>query len=583
MALSLAVTALVAMLLAGSLLAGLVPSVAAQPGDQGPIQIQDRIQDEDRLPTQDRTQAQSPARTSVQAPAPTEPRPRAEAGAALPTGPVIVITLDGIVGPASADYLVRGLKEAARLEASAVVLQMDTPGGLETSMRAIVQAIVASPVPVIGFVAPSGARAASAGTFLLYASHVAAMAPATNVGAATPVAIGGAPGPAPSRDRPAPSSGDERSQSRPQPQAQPKPAPEQPAPPSSSGSAPSSSPVEASNEAPDREAPGRRTPATASEAKAINDAVAYLRSLAELRGRNADWAEQAVRDGASLSATAALDRGVIDVIASDQADLLGKIQGREVRVGERTVRLPASDATPLVIEPDWRTRALGFIANPNIALLLLMVGVYGLLFEVMTPGAVGPGVVGGISLLLGLYALSMLPLDLTGIGLMLLGLVLLIAEAFVPAHGALGLGGVAALVIGAAMLVDVQGLPGFEVGWPILAGLVVAGLGLVYLIARTVIGQARRGRMKDSEAMIGQRAEVQDWQGTAGHVFVHGERWNAVADAPLAVGRQVRVVARDGLTLTVSAIDGASGEPARTALSTTSTPGPLAEPRRTAR
>ena len=518
---SLAITALVAILIGGFLLTGLMPSVAAQP------------------------------------------QPGAEAGAPLPTGPVIVLTLDGIIGPASADYLVRGLKEAARLEASAVLLQIDTPGGLETSMRVIVQAIIASPVPVIGFVTPSGARAASAGTFLLYASHLAAMAPATNVGAATPVAIGGSPGPAPDRDRSAPASRDDRSRDDRSPSSEP--------------STPPASPDQA---------PDRRTPATASEAKAINDAVAYLRSLAELRGRNADWAEQAVRDGASLSAKAALDRGVIEVIANDQADLLDKIQGRELRVGERTVRLPASETARVAIEPDWRTRALGFIANPNIALLLLMVGVYGLLFEIMTPGAIGPGVVGGISLLLGLYALSMLPLDLTAIGLMLLGLVLLVAEAFVPAHGALGLGGVAALVIGAAMLVDVQGLPGFEVGWPILAGLVVAGLGLVYIIARTVIGHARRGRAKDSEALIGQRAEVQDWQGRAGHVFVHGERWNAVADLPhppLAAGNEVRVTARDGLTLTVSAIDEVSGEPARAARTTTSTPEPLADPRRTAR
>ena len=437
-------------------------------------------------------------------------------------GAIVILKLDGVVGPATADYLVRGLREAARTETAAVVLQIDTPGGLDTSMRAIVQAIVVSPVPVIGFVAPGGARAASAGTFLLYGTHLAAMAPATNVGAATPVAIGGAPARGPADDRPSSAPSGE--------------------PPGSADKPPAPAP-----------APAGKSP---SEAKAINDAVAYLRSLAELRGRNADWAERAVRDSASLSARAALDLGVIDLIASDLDELLDKADGRQVKVGERSLTLATRGAPRVVIDADWRTRALGFIANPNIALLLMMLGVYGLLFEFMTPGAIAPGVVGGIALLLGLYALSLLPLNITGIGLMVLGLALLVAEAFVPAFGVLGLGGLAALAIGAAMLVDVENLPAFEVGWPILAGLVVGGAGLVVLIARAVVGSLGHGVAIGPEAIAGQVAEVQDWQDRAGHVFFHGERWNAVADASFEPGSLVRITGRDGLTLHVDATRG---------------------------
>lgn len=463
-------------------------------------------------------QAGAPVSADTGAASPRASNAGAPAAVATAIAPVIILKLDGVVGPASADYLVRGLREAARRDASAVVLQIDTPGGLDTSMRAIVRAIVASPVPVIGFVAPGGARAASAGTFLLYGTHLAAMAPATNVGAATPVAIGGAPSRPPGGDRPS--------------------------------DAPAGDPSTSPGKSP---APTGKGP---SEAKAINDAVAYLRSLAELRGRNADWAEQAVRDAASLSSRAALDLGVIELIAGDLDELLDKADGRQVSIGEVKLTLTTRNAPRITIDADWRTRALGFITNPNIALMLMMLGVYGLLFEFMTPGAIAPGVVGGIALLLGLYALSMLPLSITGIALMVLGLALLVAEAFVPAFGVLGLGGLAALAIGAAMLVDVENLPAFEVGWPILAGLVVGGAGLILLIARAAVGSRGHRLATGPEAISGQFAEVQDWQDGAGHVFFHGERWNAVADEPIAAGSRVRIIGRDGLTLSVSAAHG---------------------------
>jgi len=370
---------------------------------------------------------------------------------------------------------------------------------------------------VLAYVSPSGARAASAGTYLLYASHVAAMAPGTNLGAATPVPLGGG---FPAR------------------------APD-------GGGTPDQDPAAGKDPG-----PTRRAPAGASEAKAVNDAVAYIRSLAELRGRNADWAELAVRDAASLSAVAALEKKVVDIVAADADDLLKQAHGRQVRTGDATATLETAGLGLAHFLPDWKTRVLGVITNPNVALMLMMVGIYGLLFELMSPGALFPGTIGAICLLLGLYGLATLPLNFTGAGLALLGMALLIGEAFLPSFGILGIGGAVAFTFGVAILMDTDGLPGFAIYWPLIGGLAVAGIGLALLVARMAMRSFKQEVRTGLEAMRGAHAEVTDWAGLAGHVFVRGERWNAVASHPLQAGQQVQVITVDGLTLGVAAADG---------------------------
>jgi membrane-bound serine protease (ClpP class) len=414
-----------------------------------------------------------------------------------PRNIAVVLEIDGAIGPASSSYVVEGLKTAREMGAEAVVLKMDTPGGLDSSMREIIREILAMPIPVVSYVHPSGARAASAGTYILYASHVAAMTPGTNLGAATPVQIAAAPA--------APDGGEDEA------------APTQ----------------------------------GASERKAINDAVAYIRSLAEMRGRNADWAEQAVREAASLSASAALEAGVVDIVANDVASLLAQLDGRTVRVdgAERVLDTAAIEIAE--IEPEWTTKLLATITDPNVALILLMVGVYGLLFEFMNPGALVPGTIGAISLLIGLYALAALPVDFVGVALMLLGLALMVGEAFAPSFGVLGIGGIAAFMFGAAILIDTD-VPEFRVDWSVIAALGVFSAGLLVAIARVAL-RSRRGRIRTGkDELIGARGTVADWQDGTGHVFVHSERWNATGPETLNKGAAVVIEEVDGLCLHVS-------------------------------
>jgi membrane-bound serine protease (ClpP class) len=449
----------------------------------------------------------------------------------------IVLGIEGVIGPATADYVARGLAAAEERAAAVVLIRMDTPGGLDTSMRDIIRAIMGSPVPVLTYVTPGGARAASAGTYILYASHVAAMTPGTNLGAATPVAIGGFPSPRGDDD-------DRRDRA---------PGTDRGAPQEGAGK-------DAKEEGKERgEGKERAKPANASEAKAINDAVAYIRSLAEFRGRNAEWAESAVRDAASLSANAALEQRVIDLVAASAEDLFKQVHGREVAVAGGNVRLDTRDLRQETVEPDWRNRVLGVITNPNVALILMMIGVYGLIFEFMSPGALYPGTIGAICLLLGLYALAALPLNYAGAGLALLGMALLVAEAFVPSFGILGIGGLVAFVIGVALLMDTEGVPGFEIYWPLVGGLALAALGIGLLVARLAVGSFKHRVTAGQEAMLGARAEVVDWSGAAGHVFLLGERWNAISSQPLRPGQRVRVVAIDGLTLSVAPEDNQPG------------------------
>jgi membrane-bound serine protease (ClpP class) len=415
---------------------------------------------------------------------------------------VIVLTLDGAIGPASASYIADGLEQARNEGAKLVVIAMDTPGGLDSSMRRIIRDLLAMPVPVVTYVHPSGARAASAGTYMLYASHVAAMTPGTNLGAATPIQLGGAPAPAPK--------GGEEGEEEAGP-----------------------------------------APANAAERKAVNDAVAYIRSLAELRGRNADWAEQAVREAASLSADAALEQGVIDIVAADLASLLEQLDGRSVTIDGQETQIATAGLAITHVEPDWLMRFLATITDPNIALILMMIGIYGLLFEFMNPGAMVPGTIGAIALLIGLYALAVLPVDMVGLALILLGIGLMVAEAFAPSFGILGIGGLAAFAIGATILFDTD-VPEFQVDWSVIAALAVFGLGMVFLLARLGLASMKRRVVTGREEMIGARATVLDWRDGKGHVFVHSERWNAQGPAELAKGETVTVTSLSGLELTVA-------------------------------
>ncbi|MGK8207132.1 NfeD family protein [Burkholderia cenocepacia] len=448
--------------------------------------------------------------------------------------PVIVIPVNGAIGPASADFIVRSLKRAAREHAPLAILQLDTPGGLDTSMRQIIKAILGSPVPVATFVAPSGARAASAGTYIVYASHVAAMAPGTNLGAASPVqfGIGGAPGANPATPQPPPSG--------------------------ASGASGASRPAAASAALP------ADTQSTEIR-KAMQDAAAYLRGLAQLRGRNAEWGERAVREAVSLSANEARAQHVVDLIAQDPADLARQLDGRTATTTAGTLRIATAHAPLVVVEPDWRSRFLSIIADPNVALILLTIGIYGLFFEFANPGFVLPGVAGTICLLVGLFAMQLLPISYAGLGLVLLGLGCLVAEAFLPTFGVLGFGGIVAFTIGALMLIDTD-VPGYGIPWPVIASLALGGGLLVAGVSSVALRARRRPVVTGGEAMVGSIGEVLDDglqpdqpHGTAGAApsaagwaRVHGERWRVASSVPLAAGCRVRVTGRHGLMLTVA-------------------------------
>jgi membrane-bound serine protease (ClpP class) len=455
------------------------------------------------------------------------------ASAAVPAtsprvGTAAVLEIKGPIGPATSSYLVRGLAAAAHTGCRLVVIELDTPGGLDTAMREIIQAILAAPIPVVSYVSPPGARAASAGTYILYASHIAAMAPATNLGAATPVPIGGEPPSAPP-PMPAPPGGT-------QPPAGGQPSDQD----SGAGkSAPGVGRGEASHE-----------PANAMERKVVNDAVAYIRGLAELRGRNADWAEQAVRGAASLSASAALQQKVIDLIARDLPDLLAQLDGREVKLDNRTVKLATRDLTLAYTKPDWRTRLLAVITNPTVAYGLMVIGIWGLLLEGYNPGAVLPGVAGSICLLLALFAFQILSVNYAGLALVVVGTAMIIAEFFFPAYGSLGVGGLIAFVVGSLILFDTD-VPGLGIGRPVLAALATVGAlmiaGIVYLSTRAMRHPVATG----AQAMIGASAEVvADFTGK-GRVRYGGELWNARSEATLRAGEQARIVRVEGLTLYV--------------------------------
>nr|WP_232244368.1 nodulation protein NfeD [Pseudomonas putida] len=424
----------------------------------------------------------------------------APAGLAAP-GSVWVLGIDDAIGPASADYLVRNLEQAKAQGAQLVVLRLDTPGGLDSAMRLMIKAILASPVPVVSYVAPSGARAASAGTYILYASHVAAMAPGTNLGAATPVQIGGLPG-APKDDTAKPSD-DEQTLAR----------------------------------------------------KQVNDATAYIRGLAQLRGRNADWAEQAVREAVSLPASEALRLNVIDQVANDLPALLHQIDGKTLVAAGQPQRLQTRDAAVIERLPDWRTRLLAVITHPSVALILIMIGVYGLLFEFMNPGSALGGVVGGICLLLALYALQLLPVSFAGMALILLGIAFMVAEAFLPSFGVVGFGGIVAFIAGAVILIDTDA-PGFGIPVVLIGILAVVSALLIGGVAGMAIKARRRALVSGDAGLVGSLVTVTQVMADnpfCGSVQAQGEQWQAQCTTPLQAGQHVRVTARHGVTLEVSA------------------------------
>jgi membrane-bound serine protease (ClpP class) len=416
--------------------------------------------------------------------------------AAEPGGPAVVLTVEGAIGPATAGYLRQGLATAAERRAELVILRLDTPGGLMSSLHDIVRDILASPVPVVGFVAPSGARAASAGTFILYACQIAAMAPATNLGAATPVTLG------------------------PQADGEPK-------------------------------APAPEGGGDALAHKAINDAAASIRGLAELRGRNAEWAEQAVREAASLSANEALARHVIDLIATDTGDLLTRLDGRMVTVDGVQRPLQTAGLAVETLAPDWRTEVLSVLSDPNLAFILMLLGVYGLIFELANPGLVVPGVIGAISLVFGLYALSVLPVNYAGLGMIFLGIAFMVGEAFMPTFGILGVGGVTAFVIGATLLFDTSnGAVGLS--WAVILGTAATTALMLTLSLWLGVRAHRRPVVTGAEGLIGVTATVVSWSEREGQVFVLGELWRARGPSGLAPGQPVRITAVRGLTVTVS-------------------------------
>jgi membrane-bound serine protease (ClpP class) len=419
----------------------------------------------------------------------------------------MLLSIDDAIGPATDDYIDRALEKSVEEKARLVVIRMDTPGGLDTAMRGIIKNITSSPIPVVSWVAPTGSRAASAGTYILYASHVAAMAPGTNLGAATPVAVGGLP----SAD---------------------KDTPEQP--------------VEKDSK--DEAAPAEKM--DASKRKAINDAAAYIRGLAELRGRNQEWAEKAVREAASLQASEALKMNVIDVIAADMAELLKKIHGMEVKVGEKTVTLDTEALVIRELEPDWRSRLLSAITNPNIAYILLLVGIYGLILEFSNPGAIVPGTVGAIALLLALYALQLLPINYAGFGLILLGLALMIGEAYQPSFGILGIGGLVAFVIGSVILMDTD-VPGFGIDLSVILTFAITSALVFIALISMLVRTRRKPVVSGSEELVGANGVAMLDFDSTGTVFVHSESWQARTPVPLKKDQAVRVTGLDGLTLDV--------------------------------
>ncbi len=435
--------------------------------------------------------------------------------AGLETEPVAwLLRIDGAIGPATSDYVVDNLAAARLANARILVLSIDTPGGLDSSMRDIIRAILDSPIPVASFVSPQGARAASAGTYILYASHIAAMAPATNLGAATPVQIGGGIG-IPKPDK----SADQHDE-------------------------------------PDNSA---EPVVSAMEKKSVNDAAAYIRSLAKLRGRNMEWAEQAVREASSLPAHEALEMNVIDLMADDVADLLQKIDGRQLLIQGQKIVLETALIRVEEVQPDWRNRFLSVITDPNVAYILMLIGVYGLFLEFYNPGGIVPGVAGAISLLIALYAFQVLPVNYAGLALIGLGILLMVMEGFIPSTGILGIGGVISFVVGSVILMDTES-EAFQIAVPLIIAVAAFSVLMLVMMFGMLVRSRRVALVSGDSAMLSEKAEVMEDFVEQGQVWVHGELWQAVTDQPVKKGQMIPIKAIKGLKVILNNTENTTGE-----------------------